>query len=619
MTTWIENQIQNPFWEKIWNFIREHKRYVLGILILFIFVVRWLFSWSTNQQTTVSDIYTVKTGNIENSIKVLWTTKIVNQQTLTFWQTAKVTKIYIKEGDIVKAGQLLAEIDKKEIRNSLSQQSLSVQNAKINYDKFLNQYTEADKIQAQNNVDDTQSKLDIAKKELEELKLERWDNLQVNGTKAQDILLTIKNILLDSKNILNNIDDIFGVNNKKYEEDTYFYLSRKSSSYKDLAKNWFQESKRYWDEVNNSVISIQSQSTTLLQTLKDLQDKTKQLINSLSQTINYSIGAVNNSIIDVSLPQTKIDWWITTLNSASSKTLSFLSNINSDIKTLNSTVNDIQTKQNEIKNYEAQLAIYKNTLQETINWPDSQDRTLQLNSLRQSQLSAQSLSQQLENYEIRAPFDGTVDVINFKVWDTPTSTDGIVVSNPNLYEVITLVDQVDIVKVNKWQEAEVSFDAYPWYIVTWEISWIDPTPVTSAGVVSYNVTITLQKAEKKIYDSMTVSVSIIIEKENNVLIIPNTAIKTLTGNIAIVGVINWSDIIRQPISVGITDWIDSEVITGLTLWDKILSIYSTSSSTSTKKASTTSANKSSGSQSSNVNSFSSMRALEWGSAWWPPN
>jgi len=60
-------------------------------------------------------------------------------------------------------------LDKKQLSISLSQQALSIQNAKINYNKLLTQYTDADKLKAQNDVNGDQSKLDIAKKDLQDL------------------------------------------------------------------------------------------------------------------------------------------------------------------------------------------------------------------------------------------------------------------------------------------------------------------------------------------------------------------------------------------------------------------------------------------------------------------
>ena len=79
----------------------------------------------------------------------------------------------MKEGDKVKAGQLLAEIDKKSLSISLSQQALSIQNARISYNKLLTQYTDADKLKAQNDVNNMQSQLVIAKQQLVDLQSAR--------------------------------------------------------------------------------------------------------------------------------------------------------------------------------------------------------------------------------------------------------------------------------------------------------------------------------------------------------------------------------------------------------------------------------------------------------------
>jgi len=94
-------------------------------------------------------------------------------QTLVFGAEGKVAKIYVKEGDKVKAGQLLAELDKKQLNISLSQQSLSIQNAKINYNKLLTQYTPTDIVKAQNDVNSAQSTLNVAKNELATLQAEQ--------------------------------------------------------------------------------------------------------------------------------------------------------------------------------------------------------------------------------------------------------------------------------------------------------------------------------------------------------------------------------------------------------------------------------------------------------------
>lgn len=553
--------------EKIWEIIKWHKRYVLAAVVLLVFVVRWYFSWSTTT-TAVTQTYSVTSGSIENTLKLIWTTKITNMQTLVFWAEGKVKAIYVKEGDKVKAGQLLAEIDKKSLSISLSQQALSIQNARINYDKMINQYTAADIVKAQNDVSGAQSKLDIAKQALQDLKGNVWNILQNTSSYVQTNTLDAKSVANDSSDIMENVDKIFSFTSRN---DTYLnsynktFIQATTSVYYTTAQTYFNNATTAVGLLNTQFSNLSSSITTTRQSIQALQDQEKTLLNTLSTMIDNCINALNNAMIgDGAIPQSQINSRLSTLNSANSKILSHLSSVNTNIQNFNNTSTDIQTKQNEVNTDDAQLQLYQQTLQDIQNWPNANDRILQSNSIKQSQLSYEQTSQQLDNYQIIAPFDGTIDTIWFKVGDTVssnagTSANGITVSNPDAYEVNTLIDQIDIVKVSPWQLVEITFDAYPGYFITWIIASIDPTPITSAGVVSYNATINLKQTEgKKIYDSMSANVKVIIDHKDNILVIPTIAIQTSGDNSYV-----WTQQGTKYISVGITDGIQTEILSWL--------------------------------------------------------
>jgi multidrug efflux pump subunit AcrA (membrane-fusion protein) len=79
----------------------------------------------------------------------------------------------------------------------------------------------------------------------------------------------------------------------------------------------------------------------------------------------------------------------------------------------------------------------------------------------------------------------------------------------------------------------------------------------------------MTKGERKIYDSMTVTVTIITEKKSNTLIVPSTAIQVESGN-RIVQIMQGTEIIEKKVVVGIKDAINTEILSGLTLGQKIL-------------------------------------------------
>lgn len=489
-------------------------------------------------------------------------------QTLVFGAEGKVKAIYVKEGDRVKAGQLLAEIDKKSLSISLSQQALSIQNARINYNKLINQYTAADKIKAQNDVDSIKNNLDIAKNDLQDLLSSQWNNIQVNSTKVQSLIISTKNSLKDIKNILDDINTMFGITHQDLENSVYYQISVNFPTYKSSASAGYYSAKNQFDQLGILIANIESQTTVPSATITNMQNIDKQLINWLSSTIDSAISAFKNSFASETLTQTFIDKSLSTLYSANSKVASYVSSINSNIESFKSISTDLQTKKNEIRSYESQLKVSQENLQTILNGVKADDKQLQANAIAQSSLSYQQTSQQLDNYQIVAPFDGTVDAIWFKIGDTVSynagsSANGITVSNPDAYQVNTLIDQIDIVKVQPGQPVEITFDAYPGYLITWTIGSIDPTPVTSAGVVSYKATINLrQLSGNKIYDSMSANVKVIINHKDNILILSTVAIQT-TGDQTFVWTKQWT----TNISVGITDWTNTEILTWLQAGD----------------------------------------------------
>ncbi|MEI6426469.1 MAG: efflux RND transporter periplasmic adaptor subunit [Candidatus Absconditabacteria bacterium] len=557
----------------VWTRIKPRKRTVLGGIVILAIGGYLTFKGSNSTQIVAQKTARVESGDIINSIKVVGNTKITDQQTLTFGQEGTVKKVYVKEGQVVKKGDLLAELDKKTLSINMAQQGISIKNARINYEKLLTSISEGDIVGAKNNIDTTQRKLDIAKNELEDMMLSNGDTLQTKATNIQTVLLSTKSSILESKKILDSINQMFSITVKINIDDVDRLVSVKNPSYKDMTKTNYHNIQSQISILESTLNIIQSKTTTTINEMEQLQEKNKNMLNDLSTCLSNAKNAMDNSVVSIDLTQSKIDNRTSTLNNGSTTVISRLSSLNTEGKSLRATSSDIQNKKNEISNYESQLKIYQENYQDMMNGPSSSDRQLQLNSIRQSQLSLAQLSQQGENYEIKAPFDGNVDVINIKVGDNITSNimaeKSITVSNPNIYEIDMLIDQVDIVKINKGQPVEVTFDAYPNYVVTGSISEIDPTPTTSAGVVSYTAKIMMVKGEKKIYDSMTVSVKIMTERKINTIIVPSMAIQTESGNTIVQVQERDGSVMSKKVVTGITDSSNTEILSGLNIGEKV--------------------------------------------------
>ena len=95
----------------------------------------------------------------------------------------------------------------------------------------------------------------------------------------------------------------------------------------------------------------------------------------------------------------------------------------------------------------------------------------------------------------------------------------------------TSVSEADIGKVKEGQEVEYTLDGYPDSVFKGVVTQVRLSPTTESNVVTYTVVIEVENEEGKLLPGMTANVSIITGKKENILTVPNVALKfTVAGN-----------------------------------------------------------------------------------------
>jgi multidrug efflux pump subunit AcrA (membrane-fusion protein) len=120
-----------------------------------------------------------------------------------------------------------------------------------------------------------------------------------------------------------------------------------------------------------------------------------------------------------------------------------------------------------------------------------------------------------------------VNNINFKKGDFISPNSLLMNINSQIKLVEIKLNEIDIPEVKIGQEALLTFDALPQKIFKGRVIQIDPIGEISQGVVSYSVKILLNNNYKEILEGMTVNADIIIDSKKDVLVVPNSAIKTI--------------------------------------------------------------------------------------------
>jgi HlyD family secretion protein len=136
----------------------------------------------------------------------------------------------------------------------------------------------------------------------------------------------------------------------------------------------------------------------------------------------------------------------------------------------------------------------------------------------------------LAHTTITSPIDGIVVSRAVDVGQTVAAS----LSAPTLYtiandltqmQVIANIDQADIGLVEQAKSVKFSVDAFPGKDFDGKIRQMRLNPTSVQNVVTYNVVIDVSNPEQKLKPGMTANLTITIDERNNVLKVPNSALR----------------------------------------------------------------------------------------------
>jgi len=176
---------------------------------------------------------------------------------------------------------------------------------------------------------------------------------------------------------------------------------------------------------------------------------------------------------------------------------------------------------------------------------DISDITESYDNLTDAQKKHSDALENLEDYIVKAPITGTIIQKNIKKGENLESTNmsvmAIIADLSSLVFEMS-VDELDISKIEEGMQVEVTADAIEGVTFTGTITNVSIVGTANNGVTSYPVKVTLNPKDeqrgfaKESYDKlipgMNVSASVVIERVDNVLVVPVSAVRR--GNIVIV-------------------------------------------------------------------------------------
>jgi macrolide-specific efflux system membrane fusion protein len=170
---------------------------------------------------------------------------------------------------------------------------------------------------------------------------------------------------------------------------------------------------------------------------------------------------------------------------------------------------------------------------------------------------------------IVAPIDGTIILRSIEAGQTFASTDAVLVMSDRL-TVKAQVDETDISQIKLKQSAQVILDAYSDQKISAHVQQIAYEAKTVNNVTTYQVDVLPHITPQFMRAGMTANVTFILQKKEDIITVPNEAIKSSKNNTTVTIKMPDGKSIEKKIQLGISDGKRTEVISGISDSETVL-------------------------------------------------
>jgi len=509
------------------------KRYLIPILLT-VALISGFFGYRAYAGSQTSDATDLQTATIEVGTVTATLSATGNvrsgQTAIITWQTSgKVEEVSLQPGDLVEEGDILAALNPDSLSNEMIQARQDLIDAQQALDDLLNSTLQL--AQALQAVEDAQEALD-------NLKLAAAEE----ASQAQLALVEAQGAYEDALAARERMNYPHTTNELVIEKAETDYLLAKAAYKKAL-----QEYNKYATKKLTNPDRVRA--------LNNLVAAEQQMEEAYATynwfLLGYSEAEIAQADAALAVARANLEAaqaaWDSLKNGASEAAIALAE----------ATLVDAQRKYERLK-----------------DGPSAED-------IAAAQAAVDSAQAILDRARLRAPFDGVITEVYIKTGDLVSAGDAAFrIDDLSSIYVDLQISEYDLASLEVGQAATLEFDAIPDREYTGDVAEIGMVGTVSQGVVNYPVTVRLTDADEDILTGMTAAVTIIVDQVENVLVVPNRAIRT-TGGQQTVTVLFEGQQITIPVTVGLTGDSVSEVISDqLREGDTLVLVGSTSASTS---------------------------------------
>jgi len=552
--------ISMSMFKKFFKFFGNH-RFISAIIIgVLIGGSYWGYKILTNKKGEMRYVLAaVEKGTLITSVSGSGQISASNQVDIKPKVSGDVLSVDMKNGQEVKAGDVLIRLDTKDVYKTIRDAQSNLENAQLSLEKLKQPASDYSIWQAQN-------ALDSAKHNLDKLKLSQETAIQTaqqtiqkdqdNMDKAvEDALNTITNVFLGLPTITTKLNDILygneisdgeltvihGQNNivalassvsALNQEKLQIFQASAENDYK-IARSKYDVNLENYNKVTrySNQATIESLLTETIETVKAVAQAAKSENSFLGVWVDYRSQQKWPVFVKVKDYQAGLSANIGQANNYLSSLLSIETSLEDSRESVASSRKDLdEMEQNnpfDLATAEATIKDKKVFLADLLAGADVLDIKSQELSIDQKQDALADAREKLVDYTVRAPFDGVLIVnTDIKLGDPLGASTAVatIITKQRIAEIS--LNEVDVAKIKVSQKVNLTFDAISDLNLTGIVAEVDPLGTATQGVVSYNIKIIFDAQDDRVKPGMSVTASIITDVRQDVLMVPNAAIKS---------------------------------------------------------------------------------------------
>lgn len=502
----------------------------------------------------------VRRGNIRSTIQGTGPVASVNGVIVRSNQSGTVTKILAQDGDTVKAGQAIVEMENDNLEANLKQAQIDLQNNRASLENLLNPTPTA--IRAQ------ELKLESARLTLTQRQTD-VANLRVSAP-VSGVIAGVSGVLGSNVNANALLFTIYDDSTPTFRVS----LPQATAAMIEIGS-----------KVNVEIPGMGLRRATVEQNgaaatpTSGNKDANVPLELSLSALPGIRAGMVGQATFEVP----GLSYLVIANGSIVNDAVEVRSQVAGTLASVSVREGDRvmpgdllavltnDTLQVQLRQAENDVAIQEQNLEYLLrpeNDPNSQIRTLR-SKIEQGLITLESRTVDVADLKVKAPVAGQISSLNLRIGDRITTNQQLFrVADYNMMQITITVDELDIAKTKVGQPASITLDALPGRPYQGTVIKINPEGVFRNDIATFEVTVQVANP-RGLMAGMNSTVNIVVEERNDVLYVPAQALQVQRGR-AIVQVREGDQAVQKEVQIGLRTAQQVEITGGLNEGDKVI-------------------------------------------------